>query len=327
MTQRILAAVDITDRSDGDALVWDETAGLHVYQALAGVSAPVSVNEFMNWPATEQADGLQPEWWEEQDGNATLTDVDVAGESITETWERCLKLVTTATDKYAYQRFTYADQPRIKSGKTVSLRVAVWSVSGAAARVNLTSSVGELGVSADTTAAAWTVLTVDGEVLDGTYVDVRFEVDNGTAYFVPLAFGIGATTTAELPPRGLRFRWRDSVIVKDLTGLGDEDTWTDIDCTSSTSNLAVIAVCSGIMFDNDSTDSYALNIRRNGSSDTKGNETERLRVLAEESNQVETEMTVLLDDGQIFEYLFDRTSGTGTLDFGGIWLNAWWEWS
>jgi hypothetical protein len=144
MVQKILAVVDTTDRDDGDILQWDAGSNTHVYVPQSGsATAAVMANEFRNFPSLEKADAAQPEWWEEEDGNATLTEEDTAGESITETWERCLKLVTTG-DKYAYQRFTYADEPRLKSGRTVSVRVAVWAVSGVTARVRLTSSAGQL---------------------------------------------------------------------------------------------------------------------------------------------------------------------------------------
>ena len=112
---------------------------------------------------------------------------------------------------YAYTRYTYADEKRLKSGRTVSCRVAVWSVAGVTARVRLQSSAGSLGVTS-TTAAAWTIITIEGVVLDGTYLDLRCEVNNGTAYFVPLALGVGASAGSDLAPRGLTFRWKDPKI-------------------------------------------------------------------------------------------------------------------
>jgi hypothetical protein len=291
---------------------------------VGGGSSAAIANEFKNWPTLEGVDNGQPEWWE-VNANCTLTDVDVAGESITETWERCLKIVTSA-DSYCYQPFTYADEPRIKSGRTVSVSVAVWSVGSVTARVRLQSSVGSLDV-ASTTAAAWTILTLEATVLDGTSVQVRFEAATGTAYFVPLAFGVGDTAPHELPPRGHRFRWRDPTSIKVLTGLGDEDTWTDIDCTSATSNLCCMILSKVTLFDNDGTDEYVFHTRRNGSSQAKGDATERARVQATNQRQPESEMTQIVDDGQIFEYDFDRVNGTGTLDYGEVFLLGWWEWA
>jgi hypothetical protein len=37
--------------------------------------------------------------------------------------------------------------------------------------------------------------------------------------------------------------------------------------------------------------------------------------------------SVILDDGQIFEYYFDRVAGTGTLNAGEISIRAYEEWA
>lgn len=290
---------------------------------VGGAGTPVLTNEVQNWPAMEGgADNAQPEWWEESAGTATLTDVDIAGEGVTETWERALKLVTTA-DVYAYQRYTYVDEHRLKSGRTVSARVAVWAVGGATARVRLQSSVGSLDVDT-TTAAAWTVITLEGVVLDGTYVELRLEVNNGTAYFVPLAFGVGSTAPNELPPRGLRYRQRSPTAVKTLTALNDENTWTDIDITASSSPLAVIAVLGILLFE--PTSDFRLYLRQNGTSDAASDPNIVQFVGAGVTFGV-SEATIILDDQQIFEYNLDRTSGTSAMDSGFIHLKAWWEWA
>ena len=64
------------------------------------VQASQLVNEVMNFPSLESADDAQPEWWEEANANATLTEVDVAGEGITETYERALKVVVAGANSY-----------------------------------------------------------------------------------------------------------------------------------------------------------------------------------------------------------------------------------
>lgn len=292
----------------------------HTGVAGVGGSTSVLANEIQNFPSIEKANDTQPEWWEESAGTATLTEVDVVGESITETFERCLKVVTTA-DVYAYQRYTYADEPRLKSGRTVSCRVAVWAVGGVTARVRLQSSVGSLGVST-TTAAAWTELVVTAVVLDGTNVELRLEVNNGTAYFVPLAFGVGNAASGQLPPRGLGFRWSDSTLVKSLTGLGDENVWTDIDCTTATSPLAAVGVCFVYMED---TDDWSLSVRRNGSSAAPGAGNMIVRIAGTDV-ALTGQFHVVLDDQQIFEYYLDRSAGSGTLDASAIYITGWLEW-
>lgn len=288
------------------------------------IQASQLANEIMNFPSLEGADGTQPEWWAEGDGNATLTEEDVAGEGITENYLRCLKVVTIADAKYAFQRHAYPVQPRVKVGKLLSAIVAVWSVGGVAARVRLQSSVGSLGVSADTVAAGWTILTVEGVTLDGAFVDLRLEVDSGTAYFVPLGMGIGVRAVP-LAPRGLRYRWPDTeTTIKTLTGIGDEDTWTDIDCTATTSALAALAVIHANMWEPDAADIFELAFRRNGDGGA-GHDVGRVQGTPLAPRLFADKITIL-DDSQIFEYKLDRAAGADTLDYGIITLIGWWEW-
>lgn len=331
-TQYRLEAEDHTHQSTGaQAGKLDHGAALNglsdddhpQYALWAALQASQLVNEIINFPSMEGADGAQPEWWEEADGNATLTEEDVAGESITETWERALKVVVASANSYAYQRYTYADQPRLKSGRVVSAIVAVWSVSSVNARVRLQSSVGSLGVSSTTTTAGWTILTVEGVTLDGTYVDLRLEVDVGTAYFVPLGLNIGARAVP-LPPRPLVFRARTGTSLVSLTGAADPDTWTDIDCTTATSPLACIALCNGRL--NEATSTYVLGARRNGSSEALDTDINAVVIVDSNSTRGHNQFTIILDDQQIFEYILNRSSGVSDLDFGAISLLGWWEW-
>jgi hypothetical protein len=266
--------------------------------------------EAMNFPSREGADDTQPEWWEEADANATLTEVDTAGETLTETFGRALKVVVATSNSYAYQPYTYADQPRIKSGRSATVAYAVWSVSSAVARLRLQSSAGSLGVSADTTAAAWTILTVDPVTLNGTNVQIRLEVDVGTAYFVPL--------TAR--PRGLIYKAITTATVKTLTGIADEATWTDVDCTSVTSNLAVMANLHALL--NEAVSGFDLSVRCNGTNKSSNILTSAdAGVIYTRAAEV-----ILLDDQQIFEYHLDRFTGSSGVDLGVIEVLGFWEW-
>lgn len=295
------------------------------HAGLTGLGAVgVVTNECRNFPSIEKADDAQPEWWEESAGTCTLTEVDVAGESITETWERCLKVVTTA-DVYAYQRYTYADEPRLKSGRTVSARVAVWAVGGVTARVRLQSSVGSLGV-ATTTSASWTILTVEGVALTGTYVDLRFEVNNGTAYFVPLAFGVGSTAPSELPPRGMRYVHKPAQAVS-TSGVADPATWTDLDLTSVTSPLcAVAAMWANCLKDNDS--GWDISVRRNGAATAENTGPTTILALSNVNGLFRgiNDFNMQTDDGQVVEYFIDRWIGNDTFEFA-LGVRGWWEWA
>lgn len=295
----------------------------NVYATL--VQAMELGNEIMNFPSMEGANDAQPEWWEEGDANATLTEVDVAGEGITESWERCHKLVTIADAKYSYQRYTYADQPRLKSGKTISAIFAVWSVGAAAARIRLQSSVGSLGVSSDTTAAAWTILTVNGVVLDGTYVDIRCEVDTGTAYFVPLGLHVGAKAVP-LAPRGLNYRISPTrPTVEDLTGSAGK-AWADVVFTASTSPLAARVGCNILM--TDAAEEYRYGMRPNGSALASGGGNVRMAWLNNVSiNGLAQYLTHIVDKAQTLETELIRVPGAGTIGGCYLVLLEWWEWA
>jgi hypothetical protein len=282
------------------------------------------INEFMNFPSLESADDAQPEWWDESAGTATLTEVDVAGESITESYGRALKVVTTA-DVYAKQRFTYADQPRLKSGQTVSVKVAVWAVGGVTARVRLQTSVGSLGV-ATSTAAAWTILTVEAVVLDGTWLEARFEVATGTAYFVPLGLTKGSTGV-ELTPRNLRFRLKPTATeLVDLSG-ATQGSWQDGDATALTSNLAAMALLNIRLVADNGGENFALYTRPKGSA--QSTDIELLVVQAVTSNNAtpSNQIHQILNAGQVFQYFLQvlgsagAPEGTSTITIAG-----WWEW-
>lgn len=294
--------------------------------AFAVIQASQLVNEIMNFPSLEGANDAQPEWWTEADGNATLTEVDVAGESITENYERCLKCVVATANSYFYQRYTYADQPRVKSGRVLSAIFAVWSVSSVSARIRLITSASTTVVSSTTTAAGWTILTAENLTLDGTYVDIRCEVDVGTAYFVPLGINIGPKAFP-LPPRPLVRRWSDPTEVLNVDGAADPAAWTDIDCTAATSNLAVWAICFFRVNEADASTTYFLDVRRNGSSKAIDAQSALARAggvapADEDRGQFE----IILDAGQIFEYILDRTAGASNLDIGRISVTGWLEW-
>jgi len=146
-------------------------------------------NEILNFPSAEGADDTLPLKWTES-GGISLTEVDVAGEGITETYGRALKVDGSST--HAYQRFTYADHPRLKAGLTVSAIMAAWAVGGVGAEVwfEIVTSTGTTLASSTADTEAWTVLTAEGLVLDGTWVQIELWT-TGVGYLVPLSFHIG----------------------------------------------------------------------------------------------------------------------------------------
>ncbi len=276
--------------------------------------------EVMNFPSLERADATQPLWFAKS-ANCTLTEEDVAGESgLTELYNsRTLKVATTATGTYAYQRFTYADQPRLKAGRTVAMMVAVWSNSGVPSRISLYSSVGFLAQSIDTTVAGWTILEIPQTVLDGTYVDIRMEVDNGTGYFIPITPW----------PRGLiERRLSTAVAVETLSGQSSKAV-ADLDLTSNTSNLAVMVELSIHMAEFSSGEAYKYFVRMNGSSATVTGDvpTLRGRVQGLDASAMVNNFWELCDDGQIIETALVRDAGAGTILLLICNLIGWREWA
>jgi hypothetical protein len=305
----------VADSAETLGMKWD-------YDALYVGQTGFLVNEIMNFPSLEKANDTKPEWWETAD---TLIEVDIAGEGITETFERALKFTNSDPGEYSYQMYTYADQQRIKAGRKLSAIVAVWSVGAVEAKISLVSSVGVLGTSTGTTTAGWTILKVEDVTLDGTWVILRFEVANGTAYFVPLGVNIGSKALA-LPPRGLRYQAIDSTLVLDLAGHGDDAAWTDEDVTAETSNLAVIAKLRFIFRISAASTEFAFDIRRNGSSKALAIY-EALGFCRGDSNkEMRITYDAILDDGQVFEYILDRTTGAGTVSIGNLFVDGYYEW-
>lgn len=313
----------VTDHGALTGLLDDD----HTQYALwAAIQAAQLCNEVMNFPSLEGADDALPEWWE-NGALAALTEVDIAGEAgITETWERGLKVATSAAAAYSYQRYTYADQPRIKSGRSLSAIFAVWAVAGDTARLRLITSGGTTVVSANTTAAGWTILKAENLTLDGTYVDIRMEVDDGTAYFVPLGINVGAKAIP-LRPRGLRHRNAgiNKAVLRSLSGSTGDVGFADRDVSAATSNLAVYAQLRVNMAENGTTDAFTYCARCNGSTDT-GGATELASGLKLYSNTDKIEWTQWLDDQQIYEEYLQRTAGSGGLDYGDLILIGWYEW-
>ena len=289
------------------------------------IQASQLINEVKGYPAMVGIDvdlDAAGQWWDKVGTPTTaVTMVDLAGEAgITETWEYALKTVCDAASEGFYQRFTYADEPRVKAGRMLSAIAAVWvGTAGTTVTMKLVTSAAT-EVSATATAQGWTIITAESLTLDGTYVDLQFTTDTAdTFYVVPLGVNLGEKAVP-LKARGLRYRDKSSgATIKTLTGLSDEATWTDIDCTSDASALAVLASCQANLVE--ATDDYILKVGRNGASD--GFEVAHVFSDAEACYNF---FQIILDDANIFEYYLDRVSGAGALGYGVIVLAGWWEW-
>lgn len=295
------------------------------------IQASQLCNEVMNYPAMVGIDidlVAMNQWWDSVDTPTTAcTMVDLAGEAgITETWGYALKCVTDASGEGLYQRYTYADQPRIKSGRKLSALVAVWvGTAGRTVTMKLITSA-STEVSATATAQAWTIIKCENLTLDGSYVDMQFTIDGAdTFYVVPLGVNIGAKAVP-LKPRGSRIVYPTPASVKTLTGLGDEATWTDVDITANASPITFRAKLRMNILHTNAT-GWDFGLRRNGTSFIAGLQT-YVTALPNTNDTTRSfaENDILLDDGQIFEYYLDRWAGSSTLYEGNIMLIAYEEW-
>lgn len=292
-------------------------------------------NEVMAWPPLVRiGSGFDlvtgNQWWDTVGTPTTeATAVPSSGEAgLEEKWEEVIKCVTDAANEGFKQRYTYADQPRIKSGAVISALVWVAHASGVAScdvtvkLINSDATETTGAVIASTT--DWECHLVEGHTCAGTYVDLQITKDTSGTFYAggPITVMLGSSAIG-LPPRGLRFKWIDGVELVDFAGAADPAAWTDIDITASASALAAIAHCSSFLLE--VVAQYKIFVRRNGSSDTATDET--LVAFADGGATFGfSTWPVVLDDAGIFEYMLDRTSGTDALDFGQITLRGYEEW-
>jgi len=271
------------------------------------IQASQLVNEVMNYPSYGGIDedlATLNLWWDKVGTPTTaVTMVDLAGEGgSTETWEYALKTVCDAAAEGFYQRYTYADQPRIKSGRKLSAIAAVWvGTAGTTVTMKLITD-NPTEVSATATAQAWTIIKCESLTLDGTYVDLQFTTDTAdTFYVVPLGVCIGEKAVP-LPPR--LGRW-DGVIVDAIVNGVDPGgaDYTDLDLTANTSPLTFAVQLLGI-YANATAASQSLNIRQNGTADDAS--TSIVRTIAASGSASRGHKLVWLDDGQVCEW---KTTG------------------
>lgn len=291
------------------------------------IQASQLANEVMNFPANV---GIDVDlvagnlWWDSVATPSTAaTMVDVAGEAgITETWEYALKCVADGNGDGLYQRYTYAAQPRIKSGRALSAIAAVWvGTAGRTVTMKLITSA-STEVSATATAQTWTIIKAENLTLDGTYVDLQFTVDGAdTFYVVPLGVNIGSKAVP-LPPRGLIVIDKATEVVSNVDPGGSPAGYIDVDVTAATSALATMVEL-WMYYKNATITNSVLAVRRNGSAAT-GSVIQVMYTISTAIAQTGRALCCL-DDGQIFEYgTTAEATDTETLY---IVVDRYWEWA
>lgn len=301
-------------------------------------------NEVKNWPSIVRiGTGLDLVtnnlWWDTVGTPTTeATAVPASGEAGLEAkWTEVIKCVTDAANEGFKQRYTYADEPRIKSGAVISALAWVAHASGVAScdvtvkLVNSDASETVGTVIASTT--DWECHLVEGHTCAGTHVDLQVTKDTAGTFYAggPITVMLGASAIG-LPPRKTVERWYDgdddTPNIKTLTGLADEATWTDIDVTASTSALATKAIIHCILNESGASNRYDLFARRNGTAGA-GVPGISSQLIIAMTGVAELQLSVwpqILDDNQVFEYFLDRNAGATTLDFGEMYLRGYEEW-
>lgn len=294
-------------------------------------------NEVKGWPCLVRIGSgfdmvTQNQWWDDEGTPTTkATAVPSSGEAgLDAKFLEVIKCITDAADEGFNQRYTYADEPRLKSGAHISALIWVATTtggSGITAKLR-NSDASSTTATAVTTDGDWTLLCIEDHTCAGTYVELVVTKDASGTFYAggPITVMVGADAIA-LPPRGLRYRAIDDpTSIKTLTGIGDEATWTDIDCTAATSNLAAKLHGQYNIFQGASSTDFELHVRRNGSSEASGVTNQLAAVSDTNSEHAGGDFIQLLDDAQIFEYFLDRTAGAVTLQFGVMGARGYWEW-
>lgn len=281
------------------------------------------VNEIKGWPPiinTGDLDALNL-WWDKVGTPSTAPSV-VAGNDggITFNYNRVLKVVADGANEGLSQIWTYADEPRVKSGRKLSTLWAIWCVGGVGVTASLINSDASNTAAAKVTAAAWTIVEIPNHTLAGTTCTVQLITDGaGTFYAVPLGANIGPRGFA-LPPRPSRYTNFDAGAAV-VSGADPGGTaWTDADCTALTSPLAWMVALATYYF-NGTTAGKNLSIRRNGSAGGGGACLRSSTISAPYRGTA----IVDLDDGQIFEW--GTSAAAADVEEVYFTIVGWWEWA
>lgn len=294
------------------------------------VQAMQLCNEVMGYPSMVGIDvdlAAAAQWWDSVGTPTTaVTMVDVAGEAgITETWEYALKCVVDDAAEGFYQRYTYADQPRIKSGRKLSAIAAVWvGTAGTTVTMKLVTSA-STEVSATATAQAWTIIKCEGLTLDGTYVDLQFTADTAdTFYVVPLGVNIGEKAVP-LRPRGFRYiRKAAETVAHDLHGSGAQAR-SDLDLTAVSGSLAAMANLTACM-KLSGTGEFGYHVYPNfWAAGAAQASQRRLWAYDASGRQDIASFEIPLDDQQVIEDELTVWNGS-TISELYLYINGYWEW-
>lgn len=282
-------------------------------------------NEIKGWPPVvadnSDLDALKL-WWRKV-GTPTIapTVVDVSGAGLTVTYKRAIKVQANAASDGLKQTWTYANEPRLKSGRVISALLAIWSVSSVSVTAKLVNSDASQTAAAAVSAAAWTIVEIPAHTLAGTSCDLQVTAGAaGTFYVVPLGVCIGTRGLA-LGPRPQSYVDVGSGSI--VSNVDPGAAWTTGSAAATTSPLATRLVFV-VDYLNSTNTTSTLAVRRKGSS---ANEGDVARIVRSSSTASYTPGTgeVSLDDAGDFEFIGSATAGNAESVY--IHQKGWWEWA
>ncbi len=323
----------VTVGTNGDILQADSAQSTGLKWNAPYTAWPSMQNEFKAWPPLIPNDvdlDAYSHWWHKVGTPSTApTYVDVAGESITTTYRDCIKVVAAATSDGMKQTWTYADEPRVKSGRVMSVLLAIWSVSGVSVTAKLVNSDTTHTDASAVTAAAWTLVEIPNHTLAGTSCDLQITAAaSGTFYVVPLGACIGSRALA-LPPRGLVHKRKTTgATVESLSGQSSKAV-ADVDLTSDSHPLAAMVDLSISLAEFSSGEQYRYYTRPNGSSAAVTGDvpTNKARAIGLDASLMINQFWEICDDSQIIETALVRDLGAGTILLCVLFLLGWQEWA
>jgi len=318
----------------------DPTDLLHTIDDVAGVPDNLSLtlslllggeqniggNLARNSPGQIVTDGAEPQWWDEGDGNATMTDEDAAGEGIEEKQERVFKVVTIANDKYGYQTLTFADEDLLDAGQTVvSFGCWVWCAAATKASIGIFGTNLTLQESGQHSGgSSWEYFSVENITLNGADADIeiRLIVDTGTAYYCMPMLCVGPVARPWVGRQLLYVPTSETAVVS-LAGTGDVAR-SDADCTAASDNLAVAMQCRSYANEASASNSQT----HTGHSDTvMGAETTVLwQFLATNSQYFSSTDLIFSDDTQAIRYEVNEGDADSDVNFY-IKVYGYWRWA
>lgn len=311
----------------------------------AGLSIGMSFqNEVKGWPCLlEIGSGIDlvtlNQWWDDEGTPTTKASaVPSSGEAgLDAKFLQVIKCVTDAADEGFLQRYTYADEPRVKSGSHLSALVWVATTaggSGITAKLRNSGGSSTSGTSIATD-GDWTLLYIEDHTCSGTYVELVITKDASGTFYAggPITVMVG-TEGVLLSPRKEVYRWRDFGADHDFDFTADTGGYIDANVSSFVSSLAtrVEMVSQIVIVDGSANYLFRLSARYNGSAitDSESNRMASARTntsSGRDSGRSNQTFIIVLDDTKIFEYYFRKIEGASNADAeSGMSVLAYYEW-